>query len=90
MDAQHAVEPAAPAPVARAAVTPRSPRARRARTPSFPTSPATCRTTRCSGEEGLALLEHNADTILEEIGIDFRDDPESLRDLEGRRGRRAR
>ena len=30
------------------------------------------------GEEGLALLEHNADTILEEIGIDFRDDPESL------------
>jgi trimethylamine---corrinoid protein Co-methyltransferase len=30
------------------------------------------------GEEGLALLERNADTILEEIGIDFRDDPESL------------
>src|SRR5439155_24401618 len=30
------------------------------------------------GDEGLALLEHNADTILEEIGIDFRDDPESL------------
>src|SRR5262249_15123484 len=30
------------------------------------------------GEEGLALLEGNADTILEEIGIDFRDDPESL------------
>jgi trimethylamine---corrinoid protein Co-methyltransferase len=30
------------------------------------------------GEEGLALLEHNADTILEEIGIDFRDDPEAL------------
>ena len=28
--------------------------------------------------EGLALMEHNADTILEEIGIDFRDDPESL------------
>src|SRR5579864_8597302 len=28
--------------------------------------------------EGLELLEHNADTILEEIGIDFRDDPESL------------
>src|SRR5215470_3434553 len=27
---------------------------------------------------GLELLEHNADTILEEIGIDFRDDPESL------------
>jgi trimethylamine--corrinoid protein Co-methyltransferase len=28
--------------------------------------------------EGLELLEHNADTILEEIGIDFRDDPEVL------------
>jgi trimethylamine--corrinoid protein Co-methyltransferase len=30
-------------------------------------------------EEGLALLEHNADTILQEIGIDFREDPEALR-----------
>jgi trimethylamine---corrinoid protein Co-methyltransferase len=29
-------------------------------------------------EEGLALMEHNADTILEEIGIDFRDDPEAI------------
>ena len=29
-------------------------------------------------EEGLALIEHNADTILEEIGIDFRDDPDAL------------
>ena len=29
-------------------------------------------------EEGLVKLEHNADTILEEIGIDFRDDPEAL------------
>ncbi|EQD49130.1 Trimethylamine methyltransferase, partial [mine drainage metagenome] len=28
--------------------------------------------------EGLELLERNADTILEEIGIDFRDDPETL------------
>src|SRR5579862_1719348 len=28
--------------------------------------------------EGLELLEHNADTILEEIGIDFRDDAEAL------------
>src|SRR3984885_13238303 len=33
--------------------------------------------------EGLELLEHNADTILEEIGIDFRDDPESLTLLKG-------
>src|SRR5476649_2196392 len=29
-------------------------------------------------EEGLALMEQNADTILEEIGIDFRDDAEAL------------
>jgi trimethylamine---corrinoid protein Co-methyltransferase len=29
-------------------------------------------------EEGLALLENNADTILQEIGIDFREDPEAL------------
>ena len=29
-------------------------------------------------EEGLTLLEANADTILEEVGIDFRDDPEAL------------
>src|ERR1700716_1312739 len=30
------------------------------------------------GTEGLELLEHNAETILQEIGIDFRDDPEAL------------
>ena len=30
------------------------------------------------GSEGLELLEHNADTILQEIGIDFREDPEAL------------
>ncbi len=29
-------------------------------------------------EEGLALIENNADTILEEIGIEFRGDPEAL------------
>jgi trimethylamine---corrinoid protein Co-methyltransferase len=29
-------------------------------------------------EEGLAIIERNADTILEEIGIDFRDDAEAL------------
>ena len=28
-------------------------------------------------EEGLALIEHNADTILEEIGLDFRDDADA-------------
>ena len=30
------------------------------------------------GEEGLSLIEANADTILEEIGIEFRDDAEAL------------
>ena len=30
------------------------------------------------GTEGLELLERNADTILEEIGIEFREDPEAL------------
>ena len=29
-------------------------------------------------EEGLTLIENNAETILQEIGIDFRDDPEAL------------
>ncbi len=29
-------------------------------------------------EEGLQIIEHNADTILEEIGIEFRDDEEAL------------
>ena len=29
-------------------------------------------------EEGLALIERNADTVLEEIGIEFRDDQEAL------------
>ena len=29
-------------------------------------------------DEGLTLIEKNADTILQEIGIDFRDDPEAL------------
>ncbi|HET8727692.1 MAG TPA: trimethylamine methyltransferase family protein [Alphaproteobacteria bacterium] len=29
-------------------------------------------------EEGLQIIEHNADTVLEEIGIEFKDDPETL------------
>ena len=29
-------------------------------------------------EEGLSLIEQNADTVLQEIGIEFRDDPEAL------------
>ena len=32
-------------------------------------------------EEGLSLIEHNADTILEEVGIIFRGDPEALKML---------
>ena len=34
-------------------------------------------------EEGLALIEHNAETLLEEIGIEFRDHPRSLELLKG-------
>ena len=29
-------------------------------------------------EEGMALIESNADKVQEEIGIEFRDDPEAL------------
>ncbi len=32
-------------------------------------------------EEGLAIIEHNADTILEEVGIEFRDDAAALATL---------
>ncbi|MDM8348849.1 trimethylamine methyltransferase family protein [Pseudomonas sp. sp1636] len=49
------------------------------------------------GDEGLAIIEANADTILEEIGIDFRDDPEALQiwrdagaDVQGERVRMPR
>ena len=45
-------------------------------------------------EEGLATIEHNADTILEEVGLEFRGDPDALRlfrdagaDVEGERVR---
>jgi len=31
------------------------------------------------GEEGLSLIEQNADTILQEVGLEFRGDPDSLR-----------
>ncbi len=30
------------------------------------------------GEEGLALIEHNADLLLRDVGMEFRDDPEIL------------
>ncbi len=33
------------------------------------------------GEEGLSLIEHNADVILQEVGLEFRGDPEALRTL---------
>jgi trimethylamine--corrinoid protein Co-methyltransferase len=32
-------------------------------------------------EEGLSLIEHNADTILQEVGLEFRGDPEAPRIL---------
>ncbi len=32
-------------------------------------------------DEGLSLIEHNADTILQEVGIDFRGDPAALETL---------
>ena len=35
-------------------------------------------TTEILGEEGLALIERNADTLLQEIGIEFRDYPGAL------------
>ncbi len=41
-------------------------------------------------EEGLALIEANAETVLEEIGVRFAENPAALRALEGRRRRRAR
>ena len=31
------------------------------------------------GEEGLSILEENADTILQEVGLEFRGDPDALR-----------
>ncbi len=34
-------------------------------------------------DEGLELIEHNADTILEQVGIDFRDAPDALDRLRG-------
>ena len=39
-------------------------------------------------EEGLSIIENNADTVLEEIGIIFRDDAGSAGDVEGGRRRR--
>ncbi len=49
------------------------------------------------GEEGLALIERNADAILEEIGIEFREDAEALEvwkeagaDVQGERVRMPR
>lgn len=34
-------------------------------------------------EEGLELIEHNADTVLEQVGVEFRDSPEALALLAG-------
>jgi trimethylamine--corrinoid protein Co-methyltransferase len=40
-------------------------------------------TTEILSEEGLAIIEHNAETILQEIGIEFRDYPRALELLKG-------
>ena len=47
---------------------------RRSRHVSSPTSSARSSVYEVLDEEGLALIEANADTVLEEIGIEFRDD----------------
>ncbi len=67
-----------PVHAARAVATPRSPRAPRAVAHFVPYITRNIPYYEVLGEEGLALMEHNADTILQEIGIDFRDDPECL------------
>jgi trimethylamine--corrinoid protein Co-methyltransferase len=35
------------------------------------------------GEEGIAMIERNADTLLQEIGVDFRDHPRAIELLRG-------
>ena len=55
--------------------------ARRAAAPVAASAPYITRKIPCFevlDEEGLQLIENNADTILEEIGIEFRDMPEAL------------
>ena len=54
-------------------------RAARAAAPHAPFLTRTMRPFEVLSEEGLEIIEHNADTILEEVGIEFRDHPEALR-----------
>ena len=68
--------------------------ARAATSPASRSSPATSQPFEVLDEEGLAIIEHNADTILEEVGLEFRGDPDALRlfrdagaDVEGERVR---
>ena len=68
-----------------------TPAARPASTPSSTGEPFLTRTLapfEVLGEEGLAIIEHNADTILEEVGLEFRGDAGALGAPEGRRRRR--
>lgn len=57
---------------------------RAARSGGASSAPAVPYLTRCTpvyevlDEEGLSLIEHNADTILQEVGIEFRDFPRAL------------
>ena len=55
-------------------------RAARAKTtgPTIPYIPRKVPVYELLDDEGLTLIEHNADTILEEIGLDFRDDADAL------------
>ncbi|WP_052665961.1 trimethylamine methyltransferase family protein [Nitriliruptor alkaliphilus] len=57
----------------------RAGRAARAAAAHTPYLTRTLRPYEVLSEEGLELIEHNADTILEEVGIEFRDHPEALR-----------
>ena len=69
---------------------PRRPRGWHAVVESVPFLTRTLAPFEVLSEEGLALIEENADTILEQVGIDFRDTPDALELFAGRRRRRRR
>ena len=77
----------------------RDQRLARARTPAnkYPFIRRLLKPVELLGSEAVEIIEANADTILEEIGIEFRRDPESLRlwkeagaDVQGERVRLPR
>ena len=83
---RHDRDPADGAPAAAPGGRPRGSRRRR----GVPFITRTLKPFEVCHDEGLALIEHNADTILEEVGIDFRDYPDALELLTRRRRRRRR